>query len=251
MNRRDFVRVVTGAAVATPLGAFPAGTPGLASEANYLQVYLDGPFALVLDKPSKSVTALAPVEMCRAHKFHFHGERDNSLNHTLMLKDTGLEISPDFPTPSQEFDKFKGPTKVKPSTIKAFVEINLPAWPQEIMSFSSTKVTVEGSADEVDMPLDHVLRYNISDIRKVQLTWDRYSWSPDKIGKNSGQFHLQVGMPRGADPDGAHAIKFFNERLLGMFPDCGVKKLKSIKNAAAIVTTDVECKNGGLILMGG
>jgi hypothetical protein len=97
------------------------------------------------------------------------------------------------------------------------------------------------------MPLDHVLVYKVADINQVIMKCDNLpSSAPDKIGPNSGQFHIQVGLPKNGDPDGSKAVEFFNKRFLVAFPNSGVKKLLQVGEHAEAV--DVECKNGGLLL---
>lgn len=254
MNRRDFVRAMIGATAAAPFAGYAmegsaAGMPFQGPPPGILQVYLEGPFAVVLKKDTSSkiiqITAYAPLEKIRAHKFHYHGDRDNSLNYNLTLKNTGLVLSSNTPTVNSAFDSFKGTATSGPK-INSFIKVELPPSPEQIVSFSSIGATFVDNTTAT-MPLDHVLLYKVSDINQVTLSCDRFpDAAPDKTGINSGQFHLQVGLPKGSDAEGHHAVEFFNERLLGAFPNSGVKKLKSIDKVVAAI--DVECKNGGLLL---
>ena len=253
MNRRDFVRIVAGAAAAAPFAGYAREAPFQGPTPGTLQIYLEGPFAVVLKKDSigqiQEVTAYAPVEKedtPREHEFHLHGKHDKNKEYTLTLAKDGLLTSSSIGSVSTQFNLFMGKA-FGPPKLKSFITINLPPAPEQIIFFSSTPATQEGVANDVPMPLDHVLVYNVQNINQVIMTCDKLPTSfPDKIGPNSGQFHIQVGLPRGGDPDGSKAVQFFNDRLLGAFPNSGVKKLTHV--GPHTEGADIECKNGGLLL---
>jgi hypothetical protein len=251
MNRRNFVHAMTGAALFTPFGLRASGTPFLPPAPGLLQIYLDGPFALVLKKDKggkiQEITAFAPVEAQRSHLFHFHGDHDKRKDYILAIEKDGLILSTSISSISSQFAPFTGNASAAPK-LESFITVKLPPSPEQILFFSSAQVTIEGLADPVEMPLDHVLVYRVADINKVKMSCDQFPASaPIKIGSNSGQFHIQVGLPPGSDPNGNLAVQFFNQRLLVDFPDSGVKKLKQIVSMH-VETNDVECKNGGLLL---
>ncbi|MFL6313290.1 MAG: hypothetical protein ACJ71W_14410 [Terriglobales bacterium] len=182
----------------------------------------------------------------RKHEFHFKGEQDKKKNHAVTLAKDGLLPASSIGSVNAQFNPFTGKAVADPK-IDSFITVKLPPAPDQITFFSSVSAVMKGTAGEVKMPLDHVLVYKVADISKVKMTYNGVDLKPDKTGANSGQFHLQVGLPKGDDPNGDKGVKFFNERLLAAFPNSGVKELVKITSLHT-EGTDVECKNGGLLL---
>jgi len=256
MNRRDFVRVVTGVAVSAPTWCRATGIPLLPPTPGILQVYLDGPFAVVLKKDGSgnvlAANAYVPIEDQgkREHQFHFKGKQDEKKNYKFKLPKDGLSLD-SIVTPNVEFDAFTGKAVSGSPTCDSFVQVELPPGaPKEIKFLSKTTADVKGIAGKVTMPLDHVLVYAVSDISKVTMTCDQLGPSrPEKFDTNAYQFHLEVGLPMNSDPDGSKAVNFFNKQLLTAFPNSQIKAKELVHIDQPLTeTSDVECKNGGLLL---
>lgn len=254
MNRRNFLAALTVSPFVTKLEQLSATirTADSGTPINRLRVILEGPFAVVLQKDyGNRIRAFVPHG--DNHVFFLNGTQRAGNGFHLRLLDDGLEPYSSCQV-DDGFAAFHEPT-AQWLLQDYYVSIDLPC-PQTITYDQSLPaVLATDPSHKVKMPVNHILEYDFTDSTKLSL-------SCTEIGPTSPrqctslpclELSLQVGllkMPHSPDPDPhAHKAKaFFNKHMLDCFPE--LKKKKRIKK---IITsdpkgTDVECKNGGLII---
>jgi hypothetical protein len=234
---------------------------------NPLLVVLEGPFAIVLQKPNSSspdvtkVLALVPVHS--AHLFVLNGVPLNSNQHHFTFTGPGLapntqvcvdKIFKDFCVPMTNFQCNEN---------VRFVQIAELPCPRRILARNALNVQFE-SGDPGCMPLDHILEYDIADPK--QPTTISYKEQANQLVHPVGNiFYFEVGRDPSSPSPAAHAVSFHNGVLLPCFSPlqndrkrrlqqvsidqtCGGSALtEQVRNRLKIFTTTLECKSGGII----
>lgn len=268
MKRRDLMKgllalpltkLMSGQTVCSNSGnCTPAGNP--------LLVVLEGPFVVVLQKPSASspivtgVTVLVPKDP--AHLFALNGVPLKGAQHHFKFNATGLTanqqvcvdtVFKDFCVPSANFQS---------AASDRFVEIlNLPC-PQRILARNAIKVTFE-SSDPGCMPLDHVLEYNIAE-PSLPITMSYTEQDNRPVHAIGNVFYFEAGRDPVSPGPAAHAIDFYNNHVLPCLslqtdthrllqdvfvdkPCPGSKFTEPLIRRLKPFTTTLECKSGGII----
>jgi hypothetical protein len=280
MNRRDLLKGLT----ALPLGyALKTLSPALAvtgcppTHLKFVQVMLSGPFAVVLQTDGSgnvtNVIAFAPMADNGEHFFSVNGSNpDNSKVLKLALPADGLILSGgkiSFIDPGfSDFSVHETLNNIKFDN--PFVRVDLPC-PDEII-FSDRPATGHfKSSSPFSLPLNHVLLYRV-DHGPNQDQDPIIKMTSDLLGdicldKASDAFVIEVGQRKGTPGATAHAVKFFNEKLLPRLPDVKGKELNDISLASGkpkktptqktpakktgispVHALTLECKHGGLIV---
>jgi hypothetical protein len=130
-----------GVAAAAPFAGYAKGIPFQGPAPGILQVYLEGPFAIVMKKDSsgkiQEVNAYAPVEATRKHKLHFRNkDQDNSKDYTFTIPKDGLTLGTSVGSVSGEFDSFKGTAAPGLPKLESFITVKLPPEAPEQIIFS-------------------------------------------------------------------------------------------------------------------
>jgi len=250
-----------------------------------IQVYLEGPFAIVLQKASDNpchvefVKAFVPVHHhsmagqmgcghVAQHEFHNHekslGNDDGETHFKLKLEISGLEcctaaraIEPGFQHFNFATDLWdQGPER------KNFVEIALPC-PDRVLHSRKAVPVVFSSGRFGTMPLHHILEYQIANPNetfKIGITKNNQTLDDISLEKKSNRFALQVGLKKDT-PEAeanAHALHFYNDVLLARFPrllaDQTLRYIGSVPKSMPPASPfsdrgiDVECHQGGGIM---
>jgi len=116
-------------------------------------------------------------------------------------------------------------------------------------------------ATKVVLPLNHILEYDVTNLTKVRLRgYETGNQLPITPVGEWPQFDIQVGLPHSnPDPTGDKATTYHNSYILPCFPDIKNKELQAIYPTVPVAHgketdgkndkgTDVECKNGGLLI---
>lgn len=235
MNRRNLLKGLGVLPFASALSChrpgkwFPPPTP---SQVYTLQVLIEGAFALVLQRHSRTILAFVPEpppnEPDLAHHLYFNDPkraREPGRYH-FKLASTGLKPNAgEYPDPyiDSGFSEFTGATEnwILPPSL---VVLELP-YPQSItFSGRPLRSTFKKEAQPRHgftgfMPTNRILEYFVDDPALVKIT------CPELKGRCESSPHCPPGMLRyffGVDPvmdSQNHAVKFFNFTLKTAFPD--------------------------------
>jgi hypothetical protein len=269
MKRRDLMKgllalpltkLMSGQTVCKNSGACtPTGNP--------LLVVFEGPFAVVLNKPSPSSTSVTGVTVLvpkdPAHLFALNGVPLNANQHHFKFTSGGLApntqvcvdtVFKDFCVPTTNFQC--------PATNR-FVEIlNLPC-PRRILARHAIQVQFQ-SGDPGCMPLDHILEYDIAD-PKLPITISYTEQGNRPVHAIGDVFYFEVGRDPLSAGAAAHAIDFHNKHVLPCFPLLQNDPHRLLQNVFVDqpcsgsgftdemlkrlrpFTTTLECKSGGII----
>jgi hypothetical protein len=269
MRRRDLVRGL----LAFPLAKLMSGqtvcnNSGVCMPAsNPLLVVIEGPFAVVLQKPSPSsanvtgVTVLVPKDP--SHLFALNGVPLKANQHHFKFLAPGLAANTQVCVDTVFKDFCVPSTNFQCAASNRFVEIlNLPC-PRRILARNAIQVKFQ-SGDPGCMPLDHVLEYDIAD-PSLPITISYTEQGNRAVHAIGNIFYFEVGRdPISPNPAG-HAIDFHNNHILPCFPplqndphrrlqDVFVNQLCSgskfsdeLLKRLKPFTTTLECKSGGII----
>lgn len=238
---------------------------------NPLLLVFEGPFAVVLQKPSSSspnvtgVAVLVPKDP--AHLFALNRVPLKDSQHHFKFVGAGLApntqacvdtVFKDFCVPSNDFQC---------DANNRFIEIlNLPC-PRRILARNAIQVKFQCQPNPNDfhcMPLDHVLEYHIADSSlPTTISYDEQDNRP--VNAIGNVFYFEVGRDPLSSGAADHAVDFHNNHLLPCFPPlqkdthhllqnvfvnqpCSGSRLpnKIIKQLKPFTTT-LECKSGGII----
>jgi len=243
MNRRDLLKALGVMPLASALGgcghAYSKPVPDKEPRIHSLQILLEGPFAVVLQKQSQRLTAFVPLPDPKrtdlAHDFYFNDPHNGkkpgarSKGYSFKLSDEGTHR---YPTPdiyiNPDFNDFRADTenwRLPPS----LVVLDLP-FPRSI-NFSGRPLHVKFGKNALKtdglMPTNYILEYRIDEPDKVHLKCD------DPGVPCAPSPHCPPGVMRyyfGVGPElkdakarEAHAVAFFNFMLAQAFPDLAQK----------------------------
>lgn len=267
MQRRDLLKGMAVLSMAQFASAQSSicNQPSANPVTNSLLLWLEGPFAVVLQRSGDSilgVTAFSPVHPDHRARLNDIPLAANPQQHHFTMPETALVHSTSAYI-SSFFGKFcfekLGMTC---SSENSFVQLTLPC-PKNIYLTKLRNGSLGGNA--VCVPQDHVLEYDLIDPTKPPDLF--YSESGLGVHAISNVFHLEIGLGH-SDPGGAHAADFHNSSILACFPPINVahvpgNHLDSVSDTLCIVkepliplkiadrlrrfTTTLECKTGGLI----
>jgi hypothetical protein len=234
---------------------------------NPLTVILDGPFSIILQAASAAsdvingVVAFTPIEKNGKHLFNLNGVPLTDIKHDFDLKISGF-------TPTNKpciigLDGFcTDHTKWDSSPAKRFITLVLPPPNRIRTTRNSIPVTVAGKT--VNLPQNHVLEYDTT-LQSVP----KMGYKGKTVSPVANTYILEVGMDPAVDPDTdcSHALQFYNESMLPLFPDLGKNVIQKFnqcpkfkghlyaqrrsaqgEGGTHILTTTLECKSGGLLV---
>jgi hypothetical protein len=198
------------------------------------------------------------------------GDTGNRNHYEFALREDNLEISGKRPRVDAGFGPFQIHTgEWQPTPDQYFVSVDLPA-PEVVTFVPQGVVPVQLATNRLAMmPLDHILEYKVRDSRKMEeiklvskkLRTERSPFTCQYLlsmheeamragsakGNTSqlesdlrqcaeadmGAFFFGVGLPYNAFPPSAekqHALKFFNHKILGSFPNSPQAKGLELKD---------------------
>ena len=261
MNRRDFAKGLAALPLLKAVGFAQICTSGpCQTNPNALMIVLQGPFALVINSASPwNITAFTPKHNGE-HLFAFNGSVcDNDAKYAFLLENDGLMPATAAPCVDSPLPRFCAEnTPVDRSPKDHFVSIHLPA-PQRIFIKQSGNLmaTMEdpGPGTKFALPGDRILEYDNPDMTKVRMLGSGdgdLTQLPPVTGKRL--FTFEVGLPNllgggDSDPDGSHAIDFYNNSLLPHFSALAHDTKRRIQDitphAVRRGVSTFECKIGG------
>ena len=245
---------------------------------NSLLVWLEGPFAVVLNKDNDGnsiVTAFSPADIdhlvnitsSKALKGAYPSQFHLSLEGDGVVSAGSVCISSDF----KDFCvDHLGNIMGNPEN--AFVRLQMPL-PTNIYTSNLLPVTL-ANGKSACLPQDHIFEYGTVDGQPITLI---YEDKKQLLSPKANLFHIEVGLALGpmghdSDPNGDHAKHFHNNGILAHFglqndPSKQITSLDSCPNncesttpkpilsrlpelsrrLACPRTTTLECKSGGLI----
>src|SRR5947209_9840596 len=252
MNRRDLLKALGVMPLASALGgcghAYSKPVPDKEPRIHSLQILLEGPFAVVLQKQSQRLTAFVPLPDPKrtdlAHDFYFNDPHNGkkpgarSKGYSFKLSDEGTHR---YPTPdiyiNPDFNDFRADTenwRLPPS----LVVLDLP-FPRSI-NFSGRPLKVIFGEKALKhtglMPTNFILEYRVDDASKVRLKCDSsemHCTPSPHCPPGVLRYYFGVG-PETKDPKALqmHAVKFFNFLLATAFPDLARRyELKEIEHS--------------------
>jgi hypothetical protein len=271
MNRRDVVKgaamlALSGMAAAQGVSICNSGASCTLSS-NSLLVWLEGPFAVVLQRKGSiisAVIAFSPVHQQHStaingvplpkhpQQHHYHLPDDPKLMHPLP---TVACLAPDFK------DFCSDNLGLNCDFSDSFVSLVLPC-PKNIYT-RKLRRGITSSGDPVCIPQDHVLEFELTAANQA----------PPLVYEQTGQivqpflnmFHIEIGLDH-VDLGGVHAMVFHNQTLLKCFPQlqadpkkqlmaiddtliCPLQKLlpELVTSRLNMFTSTLECKSGGII----
>lgn len=291
MNRRDFTKGLAALPLAGAVksyGSICSSTDCKLNEASsYLLVILEGAFAVVVNTASPwHVQAFTPKHNGE-HFFAFNRRIcEIDTQYGFLLQQDGLTQASQLPcihNSSANFCAENTPSDL--SMEDHFILLDLPA-PQAIVVWPSRfEAVMESDESEnpnyVPIPGTQILVYEIKDGNAIQMYGSEYGEVvplPTLKGKKVSAFIFEIGLPnllggRDSDPNGSHAIEFYNQSVLPHFSELAgdknrrIKKIRPRKASANYVikhslpggfqgleqaldeymlTTTFECKIGGL-----
>jgi hypothetical protein len=250
MNRRDLLKVLGAMPLASALGACGHAYSKLDSEKgsdksdkqeglHSLQILLEGPFAVVLQKNSQRLTAFVPLADPKrtdlAHEFYFndphYGNKpdEKSKAYKFTLSGEGLHnyqtpdayINPDFHDFSAETANWHMPPSLVILDLPVPRSINFGGRPLKV-KFGKNAIKPEGL-----MPTNYIFEYRIDEPGRVQLKCDnpRIPCGPSPhCPPGVMRYYFGVGQEN-KDPKKrqAHAVAFFNFMVAAAFPDLAQK----------------------------
>ena len=246
MNRRDILKTLALVPFATSLGSCredssPPPAPSKSKKIHTLQVLLEGPFAVVLEKnkPDRLIAFVPrpePDQRKLAHDFYFNdpatpqAATKREQGYTFHLATDGLRsysetyLNPGYADFTAETEKWRLPDSL--------VKLELP-FPDSI-NFSGRPLHVDfESGKQGMMPTNYILEYYVNQPENIKLA------SPQMGGKSSSSPNCPPGVVRyffGVSPQikddlAGHARDFFNFMLHVAFPDLEarfrIKRLES------------------------
>lgn len=250
MNRRDFAK---GFVMLPFVGhaqriAKMCSTKACHTDGPYLLVILEGPFALVLGTGTPyKVTAFTPRHDGR-HLLAVNGEVSSSdAKYGFRLLPEGLASTKTSPCIYPCYPGFYAEhTPCHQNRKDHFVSVDLPVPAAAFVMRSPSKATME-SNENFPMPGAHMLVYQITDPKAVKMfgsEGDDIVEVPTKKFWKWPAFRIEVGLPNllgmDSDPDGSHAIDFYNSGLLPYFPELVNDKSRRIKEIATDTTKHQE-----------
>jgi hypothetical protein len=260
MNRRDLLKALGALPVAGTLEACMHGhsNPTPSTKINSLQILLEGPFAVVLQKQSQRLTAFVPLpDPARKeleHSFVFNDPAsykrpdEKSKGYRFELSGEGLHR---YPNQNEEsyvnpgFSDFSAETQrwtIPPS----LVVLDLPI-PRSI-NFSGRPLSVRFGKKALKpaglMPTNFILEYRVDDEEKVRLKCNQSAMDCEPsphCPPGVRRFFFGVS-PISHDPKirQQHAVDFFNFLLEKAFPD-----LQQKYELVYIEPSDYEEPGGG------
>lgn len=280
MNRRDFAKGL----VLLPLVGTAHSFAELCSKkvcspnGPYLLVILEGAFALVLGNHAPySLTAFSPRHDGR-HLLAVNGQVSSAdAKYGFRLLPAGIADATGLPCVYPCYPGFYAEqTPCQQSRKDHFVTIDLPVPQAVFLASSRYKATME-SDETFYIPSAKVLIYQLKkDVSAVEMFGsegdDIVRVNPTKF-LDFPAFRIEVGLPNllgtDSDPDGSHAVDFYNNGLLPHFSALVGVKARRIKEIATynpnleetqliggvsfkkfeehlFTTTTFECKLGGL-----
>src|SRR6476469_371998 len=147
------------------------GTPRRADETT-LEVRLHGPFAVILNKQERKITAYVPFDPKKQHEFQFYDPKLKPVatesnpgkfkNFQFVLRDDGLDLSHRPPYIDHGFDDFIFSVHGwKPQPDQYFVSVELPF--PEVITWVPPAVGVQFEDGKTGMmPIDHILEYRVA-----------------------------------------------------------------------------------------
>jgi hypothetical protein len=137
-----------------------------------LEVRLHGPFAVILNKQERKITAYVPFDPDKQHEFQFYDPKLNAVateshpgkfkNFQFVLRDDGLDLSHRPPYIDHGFDDFIFNVHGwKPQPDQYFVSVDLPF--PEVITYVPPPVGVQFEDGKTGlMPMDHILEYRVA-----------------------------------------------------------------------------------------
>jgi hypothetical protein len=255
MNRRDLLKALGALSFAGALGGCdkddhkPEQEKGTKeTKAHSLQILLEGPFAVVLQKQTQRLTAFVPLaDPARkdlAHEFYFNNPNqgrkpdEKSKGYQFELNEEGLHAyQPSELYINTDFKDFKTDTeswRLPPS----LVALNLP-FPRSI-NFSGRPLTATFKNPPApprtgQMPTNYIFEYRVEDASKVQLKCidsDIPCEPSPHCPPGVMRYYFGVGQspaPRDEMVRKQHAVDFFNFMLTQVLPPELVKRYELSK----------------------
>lgn len=241
MNRRDLLKALGALPIVGTLEGCMHGhsipTPSKDIRIHSLQILLEGPFAVVLQKQSRRLTAFVPqpdpARKDLDHNFYFNDPEtyrrrdEKSSGYRFELSGEGLHRYPEAnqdPYINPGFNDFVAETQ-KWTIPPSLVVLDLPI-PRSI-NFSGRPLNVKFGKKALKpagmMPTNFVLEYRVDDEEKVRLKCNHSEMQCDPsphCPPGIRRFFFGVG-PTVHDPKirELHAIAFFNFMLEKAFPE--------------------------------
>lgn len=197
-----------------------------------VEVHLDGAFALVIqENKGNALLAFSPRPKTGEdqHQFYFNGSHkaeDPGKTYHFKLSPQGLrrekrpEIDPGLNDFSFRTDKWR--------VGDSLVTIELP--PPKRITFAGHRspVTFAAGGRPAFMPTNHILEYEVEDPRRLKLECGSIGEAcAAAVDSFPGvtRFFFEIGPKKTLDYElsHAHAIRFFNEILVGSFPELAEK----------------------------
>jgi hypothetical protein len=236
MNRRDFAKGLAALPFAGAIKSFASSDTKKHCPLTkpFLLVVLEGPFALAVGgNSSYTVTAFTPRHDSR-HLLAVNGKLFGAdAKYEFRLFPDGLTNPAGTPCIEDQYTHFYSKnTPCQQNRQDHFVSIDLPAPEGIIVGSSSLIAKMEDSDNDVDMPGPQVLVYTCPDKTSIRMYGSDGTdvvkmETTDIVGIPA--FRFEVGLPNhlggtGSDPNGSHAIDFYNNGLLRHFPALASEK---------------------------
>lgn len=270
MKRRDLLKGIGALPLSLWLNsALPLWATDSCPPARFesLKVALSGPFALVVQKDNaglvRKVFAFTPVDP--DHYFSINGSAPINTNPiALSLAPAGLVSANGAVQYKDDFGSFDvSENKGNVKYANAFVYIDLPCPDRLIYVGNPATAHLQSTGASVYLPLNHVLLYQIDHSNgtnpPIKITSSQIG--DTCLDKDTDTIVIEVGRKQGLGGGTAHAVQFFNKKLLPCVPDVHGLELSDIAIAqqkkkpkeqhplrSIPFGTTLECKNGGLLV---